>query len=277
MDTSAFGIWGFDQRGWSRNTARQYRQAIRRAHEWFDGRGLDLNEATEGQLRAWHSTLTPTAASRNQAVKALKAYFAWRVSLGRDDDPAEGLPRLRESDPVTRSLSRESIGRFIAAAECRGSRDRALVSVLLYSALRASEAAGLPWSAVDGDWLRFTGKGAKLHEVPLHPRTIRALSAWHAQCPSSQWIFPTHGEPWRHVHYTTVLRVVRSIGEDAELDVTPHVLRHQAATTMLESGADLLDVRAFLSHASVATTQRYVKIRPQRLQDAVGRLDFHAA
>lgn len=277
MDTSAFGAWGFDQRGWSRNTAGQYRQAIRRAHKWFQAAGLDLDDATEDQMREWHSSLTPTAAARNQARKAVRAYFAWRMFTGREDDPTVSLPRLRESDPVTRSLSPENIKRFVSAAACRGDRDRALVSVLLYAALRASEAASLPWTAVDGEWLRSVGKGAKLHEVPLHPRTIRALSAWRAQCPSSQWVFPSDEEPWRHIHYTTVLRVVRSIGDDAGVEVTPHVLRHQAATTMLEAGADLLDVRAFLAHASVATTQRYVKIRSQRLREAVARLNYDAA
>lgn len=277
MDTSAFGSWGFDQRGWSKGTAKQYRQAIRRAHEWFESRGLDLDTATEDQLRAWHSSLTPTAAARNQARKAVRAYFSWLAFTGRGDDPSERLARLREPDPIPRSLGQTAAVRFMAAADARGPRDRALVCVLLYGALRASEAAGLAWSAVDDGWLHFAGKGGRERHVPLHPRGVQALSAWHAQCPSAQWVFPTYGEPWRHVHYTTVLRVVRSIGDDAGMDVTPHVLRHSAATMMLETGADLLDARALLGHASVATTQRYCRVRPQRLQEAVARLDYHAA
>ena len=39
--------------------------------------------------------------------------------------------------------------------------------------------------------------------------------------------------------------------------VSPHVLRHTLAMTLLQSGVDLLTIQAWLGHAQVATTHRY--------------------
>lgn len=42
--------------------------------------------------------------------------------------------------------------------------------------------------------------------------------------------------------------------------VTPHTLRHTAATHLLRGGADLLSVQKFLGHASLKSTERYTRL-----------------
>ena len=52
-----------------------------------------------------------------------------------------------------------------------------------------------------------------------------------------------------------------------------HDLRREFASRLLESSADLHDVRDFLGHANITTTSRYLQSTPTRLARAIARLD----
>ena len=59
-------------------------------------------------------------------------------------------------------------------------------------------------------------------------------------------------------------------------DLHFHDLRREFACRLLESSADLHDVRDFLGHANITTTSRYLRSSPVRLARALERMEASA-
>ena len=74
----------------------------------------------------------------------------------------------------------------------------------------------------------------------------------------------------RRLTRQAVWQIIKKVAGVAGLDdavVSPHVLRHSAATHMVEGGADLRSIQELLGHASISTTQTYTRVSPQHLYE----------
>ena len=107
---------------------------------------------------------------------------------------------------------------------------------------------------------RLTGKLFAAWVQILRPRLLDRQA--------SPWLFPSSrggrqlaaGSVWR-----IFKREARSVGiRKKGRRISPHILRHTLATSLLERGADLKLVRDWLRHSDVSTTQRYVHRRSGR-------------
>ena len=68
-----------------------------------------------------------------------------------------------------------------------------------------------------------------------------------------------------------IRKLIRQVGEKARLSqrITPHMLRHSAATHLLEAGLDIRKVQRLLGHQSIATTQIYTYVSDKSLKAAI--------
>lgn len=278
ISLAPFLEWGRMVRDWTPTTCDLYADRVRAAARWVrEHRGVSLTGAGAGDVADWYAQLSPHPGTRNQYRCALVAYYEWRIAAGLHDgpNPAETLPSHRQRRRVPIAVTSDVAGRVLAAADELDPQWGSMITVALHTGLRATELRTLPWSAVTPGFVRVLGKGSHERVVPLHPRATAALERWRPSAPTSVWVWPSPADPSRPVSYATLRRRVRQAGDIAGVPgLRPHMLRHTAATAMLESGATLAEVRDVLGHQSVGTTSGYLRTRPEQLSAAVGRVHY---
>ncbi len=156
-------------------------------------------------------------------------------------------------------------------------KDAAQVKVifeLLYgSALRVSELCNLNRADIDLErkTLRVTGKGNKIRIVPIGDKSIETLRNYLSKFPiksSNEPLIKT--KKGGRIYPRLVHRIVNkylALVTDIKKK-SPHVLRHSAATHMLDSGADIMAVKEILGHENLSTTQIYTHVSIERLKAA---------
>lgn len=158
-----------------------------------------------------------------------------------------------------------------------GVRARAILETLYSTGMRRMELVAL--GVYDVDWQRETahirsGKGKKERIVPIGGRALLWIRRYLDDVRplllagrSEPALFLTiNGEPMRR---QTVSDLVTKCIEAAGINKTgsAHVLRHTAATLMLENGADVRFIQAMLGHEKLSSTEIYTKVSIEKLNE----------
>ena len=227
------------------------------------------------RFRGWLADMAGRGLARTtvaRRVSALRSFYRFCGRTGRIE--INDLSWLRAPRPprsVPKPVSEEDARLLLAAIfRRRGDdwakqRDFALLMMLYGSGLRVSEALGLTRKDVPfGEWLRITGKGGKIREVPVLPAVAEAVAAYAGACPfdggpDAPLFVSARGNRFGA---RAAQRLVESLRLELSLPahVTPHALRHAFATHLLGNGADLRAIQELLGHASLSTTQRYTNV-----------------
>jgi integrase/recombinase XerD len=167
-----------------------------------------------------------------------------------------------------------------------GIRDRAMLETFYSCGIRCGELVNL--DLYDVNVLREIlvvrqGKGKKDRVIPIGRRAIDWIEKWiHDVRPNlisdstGQALFiSSRGRRLNHNYVSNRVRIYMTAA-GVEFKGACHLLRHTAATLMMENGADLRSLQEYLGHARLNTTQIYTHVSIQRLQ-AVHRKTHPAA
>jgi integrase/recombinase XerD len=184
---------------------------------------------------------------------------------------AENLEAPRRPERLPRYLTEEEVHRLLAAV-APSARDSAIAHVLAFGGLRVGELCHLKVEDIEFERNILhvrSGKGDKDREVVLEERSRAAIDRYLTE----RTLSGTASERLFPLGPVTVERIVRRAAADAGIPrrVTPHMLRHTLATTLLARGCDIRYIQKLLGHASVATTQIYTHVDTQALRDAYQR------
>lgn len=161
-------------------------------------------------------------------------------------------------------------------AELKMLRDKAILETLFSTGLRVSELVSLSrFTDFDSDQVSVRGKGEKVRVVFFSDDAKSAIKKYlHARADSSNALFISHSkinksDTYEPLTTRSVERIVREYAVWCGISkkLTPHVLRHSFATTLLGNGADLRAVQRMLGHANISTTQIYTHVTDKELKD----------
>ena len=252
-----------------RQTIRQFAFWVGSAHGVFDPEKvtarivLDYVVYLREQRKNGDSAVQRVIVVLKNLYRAMKAFG----HISADENPMNGFPKMkkgREKLPVF--LSVKEVRRLLAAPKTDTVlelRDRAILTLLYATGIRAGECAGLIEAGVDLDerTIRVLGKGNRERVIPLNKRAFQALRAYRKargpQSPRKIFFRTKSGGPInRKIVYERVKKYALKAGITKR--VTPHTLRHTCATHLVQRDVKLVDIRDLLGHRQITSTQIYV-------------------
>jgi integrase/recombinase XerD len=154
------------------------------------------------------------------------------------------------------------------------------LNLLAATGLRVSELCSLKVGDVrnQSGEITVSGKGARERVVIIANQTVRKSLAryveakWRASDLEAALFLNSRGRPMTPQCLRLRLHGLVRRSSIAK-PITPHMLRHTAATLLLEGGVDIRFVQRLLGHASIATTQIYTHVTDIALRNALERAD----
>ena len=280
-------------RNCSERTIRSWQYILVRFIEWCDQRGIEcVSQVTDEHVSAYRRSLfhyrNPRTgqplkfATQAHYLMPVRRWFRWLLEntwIAADVTAKLELPKEEQRLP-TRVLSADQVESLLNQpdlAKLTGVRDRAILETLYSTAIRCAELIDLDVYDLDFDRQIINvrqGKGKKDRVVPIGQRALSWVNKYLVDVRPNFVVdsgvanlFVT--SKGRAVHPNQLSAQVKKYL--LKVGITHrgacHLLRHSAATLMMEAGADLRSLQLFLGHARINTTQIYTHVSIQRLQE----------
>ncbi len=215
--------------------------------------------------------------SRLAAIKSFMHFLEYRVPAALEQiRRILAIPVKKADTRLVRHLTVEEMKAILDAPEPTtrdGIRDRAMLYLCFAGGLRVSELIGLRIDhlTLQGQASMLVhGKGRKERCLPLWKETATVLKAWLAvrgTALAPELFLNARGQPMTRSGFEYILRKhARTAAEHcpslARKRISPHVLRHTCALTVLQATNDLRKVSLWLGHSSMQTTEIYTRADP---------------
>ena len=239
-----------------------------------------VKEINERTIRQYLIHLNEKKAAKTTVARKLSALrLLFRFCLINEIIPTNPIakipnPKVRRKLPEILNLDSflEIIRLLSENNNFESLRDRAIFEFLYGCALRVSELCGLNYSDIDlkNNIIRVMGKGSKERIVPIGSKSVEVIKQYlntiETNKTSPLIIDNSNNRINRQKIYEIVKKNIEKVSDIKKK--SPHILRHSAATHMLDNEADLMAVKEILGHENLSTTQIYTHISIERLKKA---------
>ena len=281
------------ERRLSEHTLRAYANDLADFRRWLPATtpAADICETTLGAYLAdLVERRNLAAATVRRRFACLRSFFRYTSERELSPDPFAKLRlQLPRRKRLPRALSRieasslVTLGRRVGQPSASSTMPTA-ISLMVATGIRVSELCKLRIDDIspDGASCRIHGKGSRDRVVyvtdPALRRDLTDFVRLRRSSPESPGILfvNRNGMPIRPQSIRTSLRrLAKGVGLTRR--VTPHMLRHTAATLLIETGVDIRFVQRLLGHASIATTEIYTHVSDEALRKTLERANILAS
>jgi len=284
------------QRGYGDNTVASYRDTFKLLFGYLKMKSVavaklrvaDVDRACIVQFLQWLETERKNAIStRNVRLAHFKSFFEYVLSVSPElaDQCSQiiNIPFKKTERKPPAYLTENETQTFLQTPDSNsrtGLRHMAMLSLLYDSACRVQEMIDLNVSDVTLGRickLFVKGKGNKYRVIPILPETGKVLRQYidaYGLRPEQPLFFNKQGNRLTRAGISYViskyLHIAKARNKDFLADgISPHRMRNSKATHLVNHGVNIYDIRDFLGHVSVATTQIYLISNPEVTRAAI--------
>jgi integrase/recombinase XerD len=266
-----YKVW-LEIQGKSKNTIKTYSGVIKKFLEFLINNGI---------------IITDTRSINDSLDKNLILKFLAEIKVKKKLDSNSLRLYVRAISSFLKFLDNESLAKQIKAPKVdkrlpkfitydelnkllentNNYRDKLIIKFLFYTGVRVSELVKIKKNDIifEEGFVKVYGKGGKERIVPIPKELLNELKDYINKI-NTENIFPLSSRQ--------VERIIKNVAKKAGINkkVTPHVLRHSLATTLLSKGVDIRYIQEILGHSSLNITQIYTHVVPNQLKEIYNKV-----
>lgn len=257
------------------NSRQKYRDCLKIFFTWIT-RYADIRNLTKQTIVAYKQYLIDsrrTPATIDNYLAPVRQFFRFLAEEDIHKNITIGVKSPRRYGYSKDHLIPEQVAellRSIPRDSLVGKRDYAIINLMVRTGMRCVEIARADVRDLRKEqhgwviYIQGKARWTKDRCLGITEKIVNPIIEYieEAGLDESSPLFLNHAHISMHTRITTltiskiVKRYLRSIGIDSRR-ITAHSLRHTAAITALQSGADILAVKSMLGHTNLETTMIY--------------------
>lgn len=270
--------------GKATKTLEQYDYVFEKFTNFLEG-DPPVEEITPNKIRSFIKSLMDDNYSKSTVsinYRVLRAFFNWLVDESLlDSSPLDNIKEPKTPNKYPRVLNKDQVERLIEAARKKkdtwsGYRNYTIILCFIDMGLRLKELINAKLTDLDFKerTLQVEGKGAKERQVYFGIRTYKKLKKWVRIREDLGEVFADTifiSERGEELEDRNLQRRITNIQKEAGLEhvkVSPHVLRHTAASLAVQNGMETFALKRFFGWESIKTAMRYVHMNNKVVQEA---------
>jgi len=224
---------------------------------------VDRQDIKQLVIDRMKSGLAPSSA--NHYVKCIKVFYSYLV---REevimDNKMVKLSKVTEPKKLKPVLNENQISRLISLIPNKGfyaRRDKAMTLILWDSGIRLNELLNIELNHIDHQFrtIKIRGKGDKERLVPFGNKTKKAITNYLKIRPDNHSPLLFCNREGGKIQSRNFQRCLKRYGKRIGIEkISPHLLRHSAATFLAKNEMPAQHIQILLGHSNLSTTQRYI-------------------